>query len=83
MAKLTKEQLERKLEDIEHRYRALEEEYIVVRQKIKDRSFTDRNIVELIERLRDNLNSRAKLAKEIQNAYKDSLDLQDRWSVIK
>lgn len=83
MAQLTKEQLERKLEDIEHRYAALEEEYKVVREKIKNRDFTDRNIVELIERLRDNLLSRFNLAAEVRNAYKDSLDLQDRWSITK
>ena len=43
----------------------------------------DVNIVELIERLRDNLLSRFNLAAEVRNAYKDSLDLQDRWSITK
>lgn len=79
MAKLTQEQLERVIENIEKKYQVLEEEYWVVKNKIRHKDYTEQNLVELIERLRDNLKSRQSLEEELRNAYKDSLELQNTW----
>ena len=79
MSKLTPEQLERLITNIENKYQVLEEEYWDIKNKIKNKNYTEKNIVELIERLRDNLKSRQSLEEELRNAYKDSLELQNTW----
>ena len=79
MSKLTQEQLERLIANINNKCEVLEEEYWQVKQEILSKGLNDREIVELIERLRDNLKTREELASELRNAYKDSLDLQNDW----
>lgn len=72
----TDERLEHIINEIQHKYNVLQEEYKKIKAYILQIKGTGRDTTYLVQQLRDNLANQEAIYEEIRQAYKDALKIR-------